>query len=113
MTMDQTTDAGVTVLAPTAEALGGPEGTALAEALRALGAPVQAVVDLGAVRHMNSSGLGMLVGAMTTARRAGGDVRLARLSERLETLLRTTRLLSVFETFETVEEGVASFAEEE
>lgn len=111
MTIDQTTQNGVTVLTLDGDALGGPDGTVLAQALRALDSPARAVVDLGAVRHMNSSGLGMLVGAMTSARKENGDVRLARLSDRIETLLRTTRLLDVFETFDTVEEGVASFNE--
>ena len=111
MTIDQTTTNGVTVLTLDGDALGGPDGSALVEALRALEAPVRAVADLGAVRHMNSSGLGMLVGAMTSARAGGGDLRLARLSPRLETLLRTTRLLDVFETFDAVPAAVASFAE--
>ena len=109
MTIDLTTTDGVTVLALDGDALGGPDGQALAEALRALEAPAHAVVDLGAVRHMNSSGLGMLVGALTSVRQGGGDLRLAGLSGRIETLLRTTRLLDVFQTFASVDAAVASF----
>ena len=111
MTISQTVDNGVTVLALDGDALGGPDGSALVESLRALGAPVRAVVDLGAVRHMNSSGLGMLVGALTSARQGGGDLRLARASGRIETLLRTTRLLDVFQTFDSADAAVASFQE--
>ncbi len=109
MTLSQTTDAGVTVLALAGDALGGPDGSALLEALRALDAPVRAVADLGGVGHMNSSGLGMLVGAMTNARAGGGDLRLARVTPRTELLLKTTRLLDVFQTFEAVGDAVASF----
>ena len=58
---------------------------------------------------MNSSGLGMLVGAMTAARDGGGDLKLARASERATLLLKTTRLLDVFETFDTVDAAVAAF----
>ena len=86
-------------------------GSALHDALRALGTPVHAVADLGGVGHMNSSGLGMLVGAMTNARTGGGDLRLARLAPRTELLLRTTRLLDVFQTFDTADDAVASFQE--
>jgi anti-sigma B factor antagonist len=111
MTIDTTTTDGVTVLALDGDALGGPDGSALLERLRALGAPARAVVDLGAVKHMNSSGLGMLVGALTSARSGGGDLRLARASGRIETLLRTTRLLDVFQTFDRVDDAVASFRE--
>ena len=111
MTLTQTTTAGVTILALDGDALGGPDGSHLLEALRALDAPVRAVADLGGVGHMNSSGLGMLVGAMTNARQGGGDLRLARISSRTGLLLRTTRLLDVFQTFETVDAAVASFQE--
>ncbi|HEX8298305.1 MAG TPA: STAS domain-containing protein [Rubricoccaceae bacterium] len=109
MTITQTTAQGVTVLALDGDALGGPDGSALLETLRALDAPVHAVADLGGVGHMNSSGLGMLVGAMTNARNGGGDLRLARVTSRTELLLRTTRLLDVFQTFDSVDAAVESF----
>ena len=109
MTISQTVDNGVTVLALDGDALGGPDGSALVEALRALDAPVRAVADLGGIGHMNSSGLGMLVGAMTNARQGGGDLRLARATSRTELLLKTTRLLDVFQTFASVDDAVASF----
>ena len=111
MTIDTTTTDGVTVLALDGDALGGPDGLLLHETLRGLGAPVHAVVDLAAVHHMNSSGLGILVGALTSARGGGGDLRLARASGRIETLLRTTRLLDVFQTFGSVDSAVDSFQE--
>ena len=109
MTITQTTTQGVTVFALDGDALGGPDGSALHDALRALGTPVHAVADLGGVGHMNSSGLGMLVGAMTNARTGGGDLCLARPGPRTELLLRTTRLLDVFQTFPSVDDAVASF----
>ena len=84
---------GVTVLTLDGDALGGPDGSALHDALHdARGnAPARVVVDLARVRHMNSSGLGMLIGALTTARNSGGDLRLAAPGERVTMLLDVTR----------------------
>ena len=108
----QTSDRdGVAVFSLDGDALGGPDGSALHDALhqaRGDGA-LRAVVDLGGVRHMNSSGLGMLIGALTTARNTGGDLRLAAVGERIGTLLDVTQLSGVFQSFDTVDDAVASF----
>ncbi len=101
----------VTVLAPDADALGGPDGQALHAAVRALPAPAHVVVDLGGVRHVNSSGLGMLLGALATARDGGGDLRLAAVPDRVATLLRVTRLDGTFATFGDADTAVDSFAD--
>ena len=102
---------GVIVVALEGDALGGPDGSALHDTLHAErgDGPLKAVVDLGGVRHMNSSGLGMLIGALTTARNTGGDVRLTGASERVQTLLRVTQLDGVFQSFTSADEAVASF----
>jgi anti-sigma B factor antagonist len=102
----------VTVATLDGDALGGPDGSALHDALHSCpgGLPAHVVVDLSAVRHMNSSGLGMLIGSLTSVRQAGGDLRLAGASARIQTLLQVTRLLDLFQTFETADEAVASFA---
>ncbi len=63
------------------------------------------VVDLGEVRLMNSSGLGMLVSAMTAMRKYGGSMRLARLPEKVSELLEMTRLDTIFDVYQSVEEA--------
>lgn len=111
MQIDHERRDGVDVLALSGDALGGPDGSALHDRLQSLrtdGAP-SVVVDLGGVAHMNSSGLGMLIGALTSARAAGGDVRLAGVPDRVATLLRVTQLDGVFQSFPTVEAAVASY----
>lgn len=113
MQIEHTDREGVAVLRLTGDALGGPDGSALHDALHRVrdgGAPVRAVVDLDGVRHVNSSGLGMLIGALTTARNTGGDLRLARVPSRARTLLEVTQLHDVFRSFDTVDGAVASFA---
>ncbi|NIT60730.1 MAG: STAS domain-containing protein, partial [Aliifodinibius sp.] len=52
------------------------------------------VVDLGKVKFMNSSGLGMLIGALTTMKKAGGDLRIANPTDKIESLLIITKLIT-------------------
>ena len=112
MQIDLTDRDGVAVAALSGDAMGGPDGTVLLDKLHALRAAgtTRVVVDLGGVAHMNSSGLGMLIGALTSSRNAGGDLRLAAVPGRVQTLLSVTRLGDVFETFDTAEAAVASYA---
>ena len=58
---------------------------------------VALVIDLGAVRRMNSMALGVLVGVHTNYVKRGGRVILADLDKNLEDLLTVTRLARVFE----------------
>jgi len=58
---------------------------------------------------LNSSGLGALMAALTTLRNAGGDLKLAQVSPKIESLLYSTKLICVFETYESAEAAVASF----
>ena len=111
MQIDHTDHSGVAVLRLTGDALGGPDGSALHDTLHAAkgDGPLHTVVDLGGVRHMNSSGLGMLIGALTTARNSGGDLRLAGVGDRIRTLLEITQLDGVFQRYESVDAAVASY----
>ncbi len=112
MDIQTSTRDGVVVLALDGDALGGPDGSALHDALHAARGdqPTQAVVDLAKVKHMNSSGLGMLIGALTTARNSGGDLRLAAAGERVRLLLDVTQLSGVFQSFDSVDAAVASYS---
>ena len=111
MLIEVTDHDGVAVLSLTGDAMGGPDGSVLHEKLRELRAQGHrhVVVDLDGVERMNSSGLGMLIGALTTARNAGGDLRLAAVGDRIATLLEVTRLDAVFQSFDTVDAAVASY----
>ena len=91
--------------------MGGPDGSKLHDTLHELkeGGKTNIVVDLSKVKFMNSSGLGMLIGAMTTMRNAGGDLRLANVADRIQSLLVITKLITVFKHFESVEEAAKSY----
>ena len=70
---------------------------------------VNVVVDMEEVNWMNSSGLGMLISALTSLRSSGGDMRLANLSERLKRPMQITKLDTVFQDFDSVAEAVKSY----
>lgn len=91
--------------------MGGPDGSKLHDTLHELkeGGKTNVVVDLSKVKFMNSSGLGMLISAMTTMRNAGGDLRLAKVADRIQSLLVITKLITVFKHYESVEEAAKSY----
>jgi len=67
------------------------------------------VLDLGGVKFMNSSGLGMLIGGLTTMKKAEGHLKLAKVTEKIESLLIITKLIKIFESFDSVDDAVKSF----
>ena len=67
------------------------------------------VLDLGKVKWINSSGLGSLIAALTSVKNKGGDMRLANITEKVESVFMITQLIKVFKTYETVDRAVGSF----
>jgi anti-sigma B factor antagonist len=68
------------------------------------------VANLAGLTYLDSSGLGHLVAAHATLARAGGSLKLANLTTKLQTLMTMTKLLTVFDTYDSEQEAVASFA---
>jgi len=103
---------GISVIELEGNVMGGPDATELNDELHKLisAGKSKVVVDLGNVKFMNSSGLGMLVRALTTVRNAGGDMKLARASEKIESLLVVTKLITVFDHHESVDKALQSFS---
>jgi anti-sigma B factor antagonist len=71
---------------------------------------VRLIADFGGVDYVDSAGIGVLIAKYLSVRRKGGDLKLLRLSSRTHHALEITNLLTVFETFESEEEAVQSFA---
>jgi anti-sigma B factor antagonist len=67
------------------------------------------VVDLSNVPSMDSTGLGELVSAYTSAKHGGAVLKLAGLTRKVKDILTITRLTSVFESYDTVDEAAKSF----
>jgi anti-sigma B factor antagonist len=95
--------------------MGGPDAVSLNEKLHELieDDKTNIVADLGKVKFMNSSGLGMLIGGLTTMRKAGGDLRIANATDKIESLLVITKLITVFKHFKTLDEAVKSYSDSE
>lgn len=91
--------------------MGGPDAVSLNEQLHELieKGQTNVVVNLSKVKFMNSSGLGMLIGGLTTMRKAGGDLRIANATDKIESLLVITKLITVFKHFKSLDEAVESF----
>jgi len=111
MRMGEKEQAGVMVLMPKGKIMGGPDAGAVKERLHQLidEGKKKVVVDLSGVSWMNSSGLGILIGGLTTMRNAGGDLKLAGTTDKVQNLLMVTKLITIFESYDTVEEAVASY----
>lgn len=67
------------------------------------------VLDMSKVKWVNSSGLGTLIAAMTSVKNKGGDMKLAGVTEKVESLFMITQLIKVFKTYENVDRALASF----
>ena len=93
--------------------MGGPDGAKLHDTLHNLKeeGKKNVVIDLSKTKFMNSSGLGMLISGMTTMRNAGGDLRLANVADRIQSLLVITKLITVFKHFDSVDEAISSYDE--
>jgi anti-sigma B factor antagonist len=88
----------------------GDETAALRDRVREIiSADSRIVLNLADVTYIDSGGLGTLVALYTTARNAGGAIKLARLTPRVGDLLQVTKLLTVFEVYNSEEEAVQSF----
>ena len=68
------------------------------------------IVDLHDVKFMNSSGLGMLIGGLTTMKKAEGSLKLANVTDKIQSLLVITKLITIFESFNSVDEAAKSFS---
>jgi anti-sigma B factor antagonist len=68
------------------------------------------LLNLANVPYMDSGGLGEIVRSYTTVKRAGGELKLLNATKRISDLLTITKLITVFEIFESEAEGVKSFA---
>ena len=68
------------------------------------------LLDLRGVTYIDSFGVGVIAAKYVSVRRKGGDMKLLRLSPRTHRVMRISGLLKIFESFESEEEGVRSFA---
>ena len=67
------------------------------------------IINLAKVNYMNSSGIGALIASHTSYTKNGGIVKLAGLTNNVQNLLVVTKLIDIFDTFDTIDEAIDSF----
>lgn len=67
------------------------------------------LIDLGGVSFMDSTGLGEMVAAYSHAKGQQASMKLCNLTKKIDDLMQITQLASVFETYETMDQALASF----
>ncbi len=102
----------VVVLALGGKLMGGPDAESVREVIRESleNGNKNILIDLGDVSWVNSTGLGILIASHVTVTNSGGNLKLSRVSRRIKQIFMVTKLHTVFDTFETEQEALASFA---
>ena len=67
-------------------------------------------MSMNGIEYIDSSGLGILVAAHLSAKNHGASLRLCHLGRKFQEVLQITKLLTVFEVFDTEAAAVASFS---
>lgn len=102
---------GVVILEPKGKIMGGPDASLLHDKLHEFleQGKKQVVIDLSKVDWMNSTGLGILISSYTTLRNNDGELKLANVTEKIQSLLTITKLVAVFDAYDSVEDAVKAF----
>ena len=111
MKIDQSQTDGVAVLTPRGRLMGGPDTGELDEKLYQMlnDGFTKVVLDLGRTDWINSSGISILIHHWRKFNTAGASLRMANLTKKIERILVITRLSSVFDCYDTLDEAIASF----
>ncbi len=70
----------------------------------------QVLLNLGGVSYMDSAGLGELVATHTNVTRQGGQIKVANLTKRVTDLLTISKVLTVFDAYDSEAEAIGAFA---
>lgn len=101
---------GVTIVDCGGRIVFGDESALLRDTIKKLiGENSRVLLNLSGISYIDSGGLGTLVALYTTARNAGGSLKLVNLTQRVGDLLQVTKLLTVFEVFDNEQKALESF----
>jgi anti-sigma B factor antagonist len=104
---------GILVLQCNGRIVFGEESSLLRETVKkAVPENKQIILNLGEVNYIDSGGLGTLVALHTTAQLGGSSIKLANLTKRVGDLLQVTKLLTVFDVYNSESEAIESFRKE-
>jgi anti-sigma B factor antagonist len=102
---------GVTVLDLSGRITLGEGSVQLREAIRDLisKGSKSILLNLGDVNYIDSSGLGELFGAYTTAKNQGASLKLLNLTKKVKDVLQLTKLYTVFDIYDDEASAIASY----
>ena len=102
---------GVVILEVSGKVMGGPDAEKFKTVIAGLinEGVAKLLIDLSDVPWMNSSGVGILISAYTSMKNAGAQVKFLNINERVKSILMVTKLLTVFESYYSKEDALASF----
>lgn len=111
MKIEERAVSGVTILDLQGKMLIGEGDELLREKINTLveNGTTKIVLNLEDVPYVDSAGLGEIVRCYTTVSRKDGKLKLLNLTKRIHDLLSITKLLTVFESYDTEDEAVKSF----
>ena len=103
---------GVAILEMSGKLMGGPDAESFDEILKTLihEGCKNVIVSMEKVKWVNSTGLGILISGYTTLRKSGGELKLLKVSDRIENIFIVSKLYTVFESYADEEEAVKSFS---
>jgi anti-sigma B factor antagonist len=95
----------ITIIYLKGKIMDGPETTKLQEKIEGLIAEgsKKIIIDLAEIDWINASGLGVLLGCLKIIKNHEAETKLSRVSRKVKSMMETTRLIEVFDTYETVQ----------
>ncbi|MFQ5629414.1 MAG: STAS domain-containing protein [bacterium] len=104
---------GIIIVHLSGKIMGGPEMPDLCNTLKKQmkTGSKKILMDFRNVRWINSTGIGSILGCVTTLRKKGGDIRFASLSSAVKHYFHITKIDTVVEVYESIDDAVADFGE--
>jgi len=111
MKLSDRVEGDVVILEPKGKIMGGPDASLLHDKLYEYIEQnrKKVVIDLAKVDWMNSTGLGILISGYTTLRNHDGQLKLVNVTDKIHSLLTITKLVTVFEAYDSLDEAMKSF----
>jgi anti-sigma B factor antagonist len=103
---------GVAILEMSGKLMGGPDSETFSETLKTLIHEDchNVIVNMEKVKWVNSTGLGILISGYTTLKKSGGELKLLKVSDRIENIFIVSKLYTVFESYQDEDEAIQSFS---
>ncbi len=111
MDVKKTEKDGVWVVQLSGKIMGGPDERSIQDCLSGIieDGNLKVVLDLGKVEWMNSVGIGICISNLIKLRNRGGDLKLAELTGQVAKLMDQCRVITIFQTYDSLDEAVSSF----